>query len=208
MAEGREPDWNAMITTGGRQRLAWTVVLALVLALVGWWAVDLYSTGKAIDEAKTVRVLPAGVEEAWSGYADRQLDRMVQPRGDMVKVTSIGGTREFVSRSTPARVMCVGKTPMLFFGRGEDSTMAMLYEDHPQASNEERPPPLGVHPDSVAARGLWGRLCDRVSDRLQAIMTDPEPRPVPPVLTEQKSETAASDFEPYVPAPPPGPPTP
>ena len=163
---------------------------------------DLQRQNKALDEAKAVRVLPAGVEEAWSGYADRQLDRIVQPRGDMVRFTSAIGTRQFLSRSVPAQVMCAGNTPMILFGQGEDSSLAFLYNNDPEAPDEERPPPLGVHPDSVAARGLWSRLCDHASDRLQAIMTasEPLPRPPPlPVLLEQ---------EPYVPAPRPGPPSP
>lgn len=188
-------------TTAGRTNVAQAIVLALALAFVGWWVIDLQKQSKALDEAKAVRVLPAGIEEALSVYVDRQLDRTVQPRGDVVKVISLGGTRQFVSRNSPFQVTCAGEIVILSFGRGEGHPMALLYSYRDRVRGAEELPPLGVHPDSVAARGLWSRLCDHVSDRLEDIMTAPEPLPVPPappVLSGQR----------FKPAPPPGPPEP
>jgi hypothetical protein len=93
----------------------------------------------------------------------------------MIKVIGVGSTRQFVSRSAPFQVMCPGDLTMISFGRGEDGAVAFLYGHGHKMRSGKGPPPLGVHPDSVAARGLWSRLCDRTSDRLQAIMTAPEP---------------------------------
>lgn len=150
------------------------------LVFTGRCAIDFQAESqaraKALAEAKAVRVLPDGVEEAWSAYMDRQLDRAVQPRGDMIKVIGIGGIRQFVSRSAPVRVTCSGLTA-LHFGLGEEGAMVFLYDYGHQIRGEEGPPPLGVHPDSVAARALRVRLCDHISDRLQDIMTAPEPLP-------------------------------
>lgn len=126
-------------------------------------------TARRDKAAKAVRELPPGVEEAWNGYIDRQVDHAIRRHGDMIVVSGIAQSRQFVSRHEPFRILCPTGMAIISFGEGDAAALTLIH-----GYKSDRAPALGVHPESVAAQVLWSHLCDRLTFRVEAIVTDAE----------------------------------
>lgn len=128
----------------------------------------------ALQAELAADTLPAGTEAAWMAYVLRRLNVAMQPVGDTIKVADMFADTVdrsiFVSRNTPYTFSCdpiMGAS--VEFGQGDTSILVPIYGAM-LLDGAEPPPPLDVHPDSVAAKALSNALCERLVIGVQAIM--------------------------------------
>ena len=126
-----------------------------------------------LEAAKAVAVLAPGVEEAWLAYVDRRVAATMHRIGTNVRVTGmleeLTSQTTIVSANSPYQISCDRIGGSVTFGYGEDATSVSIF-GLLLSPSAEKPPALGVHPDSIAAKILREKLCLRLSERVQAVM--------------------------------------
>ena len=188
-----------MLSPRTNKRIAAAIAVLGVLAGGAYWVTASKMTPADSDTptdsetevAKAVSVLPPGTEEAWLAYVDRRIAATLTRRGRTVEVSSLVPQiqQEFVSINTPYKIDCITVTDIedqprhapptgggrmlpifadVTFGYGDDSTTAFILGA--VGPGVEDAPQLVVHPKSIAATKLYGTLCRRISDGVQAIM--------------------------------------
>lgn len=150
-------------------------------AFLAWFAVSHHRAEKErtlrmaeAEAARSVSVLPAGVEEAWLLYIKGRFSEEIQREGNNLKVrtTYIGAepSYTYVSLNHPYNIDCNdpdGFGISVSFGKEESSPSANITGMFsPDFKNE---PQRGVSPGSIASKNLDEMLCRWVADQLVAL---------------------------------------
>ena len=182
--------------TKNRKGIIWALVLFIAVATIAHYANGKKDKQAAIDSKQkidaardAVSVLPQGTEDAWDAYVDRRLAATLHRSGSTIQL--LGGVNEMMGKTvllsvnSPYQILCEFGGGSIKFGyaqqamtcpNGEeaeidDDNSVYIYgafaDSDPSA---EKPPPLGVYGQSIAAKELQKRLCQRIADKVQAIM--------------------------------------
>lgn len=169
-------------------RVMWAAVLTVGAFFISVKIVEARREAAEEGRLKAVDTLPTGVLSAWSSHLARQVQTAIRPDGSIIWVRAQGDFLDdrmtAVSRNMPYSFYCapvIGAEVQ--FGVGPETINVPIFGALRFERNAERPPDLGVHPQSIAAERLYRELCtalpQMVSERLAATSDLPS-SPIPP----------------------------
>jgi hypothetical protein len=167
-----------------RQNLKKYFWLGLCVAVMAWFGISRHHVEEeralrvaGLEAARSVSVLPAGVEETWLRYIDKRFSEEIQREGQNLKVRvsyiEAEPSYAYVSLNHSYKIDC-NENDLGFsisFGEGEDSVGVIL--TGVISSDFKNEPERFVAPDSVASRNLDARLCGYIANQLGALIRQP-----------------------------------
>jgi hypothetical protein len=151
-------------------------------------------TEQELEAAKAIAVLPPGTAEPWDSYVDRRIAATLHRTGTTVQlinpINEMLGKTVYVSIYSPYEISCDVLGGSIAFGYSQ-RTMTSRNGENGDSSDDlslniygvvaeadptaEKPPPLGVNIQSIAAAKLGKRLCQRIAERMETIFGQQSP---------------------------------
>jgi hypothetical protein len=131
---------------------------------------------RAAEAAMGGRVLPPETARAWAAYVERRVAATISRQEDgSIRIAGATGAAPgqiaVAPPGTPFEIECASQTGGIArFGEGAASITVPIFGASVTDPTAEKPPDLGLDPQSVAASGLSNGLCERALAEIQDIV--------------------------------------
>jgi hypothetical protein len=159
--------------------LALKIVAAVAIIAAMVKGCDVYKDKKRAEKeheiaaAEAVELLPPGVEDAWMEYIDNNLKKIIFKEGDIIRVNKIDvvDNKATIKASphTDYKITCnyISGGSINFIGMAEEFEIYGFIHDLDKNSKQ---PMIGVADNSIAARHLREKICDKILTYMKGIM--------------------------------------